>query len=644
MSGLIKVYIMNIQSVNYFDAAVGQLSSIKGNVTSEQLSSLTDLFSTQTWNTSDTTNTSATLDRQLHELEALLDEIQSEIDELYNQQKTSNEKMNALVNDLNQEAYQASMQADRNIKEQQDLVSYATDAAYTAYLNGEIEKDEIPLYIAKQLAKSNPSGGAQLESHLSTMDATGQKITALCNQIAEILDSVNDVKSKYKTTEASMSLLKQLKAIIPERKERADIQQNIACPYYSPTQETLGDKLIDQYRVENKGTWANGDESTTLMEQGLQGSGVVDATRKAQLDAMSSEDKAAAVEEADTSKYSVPELLYLSGMDKHQGAAALDKIFGGAGVGYNTATGAIRIPKGHNEIKNIYDNLKNQYTVLWGGDNNEDIIESASEKDTGAVGGKDPIGWRNGDTNFLLAIDRDNDNLFDGDDEFVGANGEGWQELVKADANGDGNLTADEMANAGFRIVEANQALTNGGTYGFNGVKESGIESIDLNSYNQIEGVKAINLNGNNRVGEFSIIVNGKETLGKQTENQEAYNETFYAHMYGEAYSFGLDPNEVADALTAAAKPEDYMAAERASTEYTEESAQEIIQTDATTITNKYEQIDDIRDSADNNRGQDLNRVEEEDKEKEEQETATNTNDTTSSTSTATDDEYLIEE
>ena len=38
---------MNIQSVQAFDAAVGQLGAIKGDVTQNQLEELTNLFSTK---------------------------------------------------------------------------------------------------------------------------------------------------------------------------------------------------------------------------------------------------------------------------------------------------------------------------------------------------------------------------------------------------------------------------------------------------------------------------------------------------------------------------------------------------------------------------------------------------------------------
>ena len=78
---------MNIQSVQAFDAAVSKLDAIKGDVTSEQLSGLTELFSTKIWNTSDAEGTKANLERQVKELEALLDEIQAEIDNLYLEQK-----------------------------------------------------------------------------------------------------------------------------------------------------------------------------------------------------------------------------------------------------------------------------------------------------------------------------------------------------------------------------------------------------------------------------------------------------------------------------------------------------------------------------------------------------------------------------
>ena len=580
---------MNITSVNSFDAAVQKLDAIKGDVTADQLAGLTELFSTQIWNTSDTKGTQATLKRQIQELEALIDEIEADIDALYEQQKAANDEMNGLVNDLNEESYQASKQADKNIKQQQDLVASATDEAYRKYMKGEIEKEEIPLYIANALARSNAPGGAAMQAHLANMDAKGQKITSISNKIAVILDSINEYTAKLKTTQASLDLMNQLQAKVPEHKERAAITDTLDRPYFTPTQEALGDKLIDKFKVANKGTWADGDESTTLLSQALKGSGVVD---KAKLDAMSDEDKAQAVKDCDLSKYSALELMYMSGMDATHAAYAIGEVFRGAGVGYNEKNGALVVPKGHDGIANIYSELKKQYTTLWGGK-----IEEGSENDNGNLGGADPFYWSKGDTTFTLTVDRNGDGKFNGAQEFLGANG-GVDEMKKADADGNGQLTAEEMAAANIFIMENDQSFAAGGTYGFNGAVESGVDFIDLNSLREIDAIKGTNLNGNTRKSEFDVTVNGEKLLGKQTENQEAYNQKFYGHTVNEAISFGLDPDEVKQVLTEAANPQDYTKTEAEMTEAKVDESKDIIEDDKQNLAAKTAQYNKERATA----------------------------------------------
>ena len=212
---------MNIQSVQAFDAAVGQLGAIKGDVTQNQLEELTNLFSTKIWNTSDTEGTKANLEAQIQKLQALLDEIQAEIDDLYAEQKQHNEQMNRLLDDINNESYQASKQMDQNAKQQQELVENATDDVYRRYMKGEISKDEIPTEIAKALGKMNPSAATKLQASLDQMDVYGQKIYSLSDKIAGILDNVNELTAKMKTTETSIGLMQQLLAQVPEHKERA---------------------------------------------------------------------------------------------------------------------------------------------------------------------------------------------------------------------------------------------------------------------------------------------------------------------------------------------------------------------------------------------------------------------------------------
>ena len=504
--------------------------------------------------------------------------------------------MNRLLNDINEESYQASKEMDKNAKQQQDAVSAATDEAYRLYMKGDISKDEIPMKIAELVSKSNPSGGSKLNACLATMDANGQKIYSLSDKIAKILDDVNELTAKMKTTETSLGLMKQLLAQVPEHKERPDIESTMAKPVYTPTQEALGDKLIDRFKEVNDGNWADGNAGTAKLSEALQGSTDVTPERKAQLDAMSPEEKAAAVEDCDLSKYSALELMYMANMDVFQAGKAIETIFNGAGVGYNEQTGAIKVAHGHDGVANIFDKLESQYKTLWGGN-----VERASEDAKGNTGGADPFSWRNGDTTYTLTIDRDGDNTFDGPNEFVGAE-QGWAEMTAADADNDGNLTAEEMAAAGFSVMENDQSLKNGGTYGWNGVAESGIKSIDLNSYREITGIKACDLNGNQRTGDFTVNLVDQDgdgiddkTLGKQTifANEE-FTDMFYSHTYGEAFSFGLNPDDVAAALAEAAKPQNYTELEELRNETLVETTEEAIEANKENLTAQDEALKEI--------------------------------------------------
>ena len=416
-----------------------------------------------------------------------------------------------------------------------------------------------------------------------------------------VLDSINKLTAKYKTTEASMQLLAQLKQQIPEHNTRADITSTMANPIYTPTQEGLGDKLIDDFKVINDNKWADGNDGTALMNKALQGSTDVTEARKAELDAMSPAEKAAAVKEYDTSKYTALELMYLSGMDVYQAGSAIGHIFNGAGIGYNEQTGAIIVPNGHAATAAIYRKLESQYQTLWGGQ-----VERGSEDANEKPGGADPFSWSVGDTTYTLAIDRDGDNEFDGQSEFVGADGRGVDELKAADVDGDGQLTAEEMHNAGFSVMENDQSLTGGGRYGWNGVKESGVKSIDLNSFTQItDEIKKINLNGNTREAEFTVNLfdqdgdgNDDKTLGKQTLISENYADIFYKHTYGEAFSFGLEEEDVRAALLAAAKPEDYTELENQQNKLFVANTENTLESNKESLTEQAEQVDAIDDSA----------------------------------------------
>lgn len=622
-----------IGQVQQLDNVLSTLQSVKGDVTNQQVTQLTSLFSMQLYNTSDSEGTKATLERQIKEMEMLLEEIEGQIAALYDENKDANQQLASLISNLNDNQYDVVSESKKAEQRQIDIVNSATDEAFNEYMKGEITKDEIPMYIAQCIKKSNNSGGAALQASLSAMDSTGQEITNLSNKIADILDSLNNYKAKYQTTEASKSLLTQLVAKMPKHKTRDDITTTPARPYFDPRQEALGDKLIDKFKVAASGADPHTSVNPALqnLTQAIQGSAAVDETRKAELDAMSPEEKAAAVEECDLAEYSALELMYMSGMDKTQAAYAIHHIFEGAAIGYNTENGEMSVPLGHDDgAAATYANLVNQYNTLW--DANVSTTDEPSQSPT-TVQRTDPIGWREGNTNFLFAVDRNKDNIFNDSSEFVGAEN-GWAELEAFDTNQDGTLTAAEAEAAGLMVVSVDQSLKNGGNYGFNSAAAEGFESLDLNSYKEVDELKQENLNGNLRIGEFSLKVDGQNILGKQTLDEQSYMDTFYGHMYGDAFTFGLDPNEVAKVLTDASDKEDYL------TELQKDLLQKRAVATNESIDETKNVVNQNLENADNASSNinvatglvDVVSNDEENETDSEQETETNTNDTTEPT------------
>ena len=128
------------------------------------------------------------------------------------------------------------------------------------------------------------------------------------------------------------------------------------------------------------------------------------------------------------------------------------------------------------------------------------------------------------------------------------------------------------------------------------------------------------------------------QALGKQTINTEEYNEMFYSHTYGEAFSFGLDQDEVASVLAEAAKPQNYTELEEMRNEMTVEKTEDAIEANKE---NLKEQEKDVNSIGDEERAG--NATVGVDNKKENEETATNTTDNTAS-STTPEDDYIEDE
>lgn len=117
----------------------------------------------------------------------------------------------------------------------------------------------------------------------------------------------------------------------------------------------------------------------------------------------------------------------------------------------------------------------------------------------------DPIGFVVDGNICDFIIDNNGDGKFNNETEFLGASNN-WNEMINLDklGNNDGIVSADEMKNAGVKVL----VTAADGTQSIVDVEELGIESIDLSTYQA--GHEQLG-DGNEVLGTFGMTINGKE-------------------------------------------------------------------------------------------------------------------------------------
>ena len=125
----------------------------------------------------------------------------------------------------------------------------------------------------------------------------------------------------------------------------------------------------------------------------------------------------------------------------------------------------------------------------------------------------DPIGFTDTDGSRIdFFVDKDSDGNVTNENEFLGAEN-GFQEMIDADADGDGQVTAEELDAKNVKVVVTNTDGTQEIKNASEVLKEG--DSIDLSSY-QAENTELDN--GNALLGTFSVNKDGQKLdTGYQT-------------------------------------------------------------------------------------------------------------------------------
>lgn len=463
----------------------------------EQEKMVQSLFSQKFYNSG--AGSKASIKLEIDRLEAYIKRLQPQVEQIYEQLRTMNTKVQKAHQELTTELAKIASESEEYTQKQYDEINKAVETASVMYMNGEITKEEMPNKIAQLIETNNPAGAARIRSMMASSESKSNEIQRLVTNLTSLFTIADNMSGELASAQASLSLMKLLYLKTDDAAGGySNSDDDASVPVYTPKKEAMVTNWDNQY--------TNGN--VTDLE---------DAINNGYLQQMKDQG------------FTFKEAMY-----------ATEFIFGKSGISYelgNTAT----VPNG-----GVYDTFCQQVKDLWGKDCNRLEDGSTVDPETGeiippappATNNTDPIGWVNENTTFDFAVDRNKDNIFNGKEEFLGAE-QGIDELFALDLDKDGKINGEELNN--LLIVRNNHEI---GDFGFISAQMAGLSEIDLNSFQQ---TNYVNVNGNTEAGKFNLTVDGRTTQGRQTLDNENYLNTAYGKGYGRQYTISLSEAETKD-------------------------------------------------------------------------------------------------
>lgn len=241
---------------------------------------------------------------------------------------------------------------------------------------------------------------------------------------------------------------------------------------------------------------------------------------------------------------------------------------------------------GDDKTAKMYEGIAAKIKDVWGVSASRSAgaeqVDADSTVDNTQI---DPISFRKGDTEYAFTFDRDGDGVFDGINEFAGADsGSNWfEDLSKLDTDGNGVLDGDELKNVmllGTKYddnaeTEKNKegylrSETTNVNYTMSSAASLGIKSIDLTAYKN--GEKQVGDNTGKTDVNGSAIFNdgfnieftdGSTVEASRKDDTSTFMNAVYGDAAGKSYKIGLSEADSQDEINKAyaefdAKKEEY--------------------------------------------------------------------------------------
>jgi len=218
---------------------------------------------------------------------------------------------------------------------------------------------------------------------------------------------------------------------------------------------------------------------------------------------------------------------------------------------------------GDRDTAQLYKDIALKIKDIWGVANDKPTTQLQVIGQKQAVKRTDPLSFSDGSKEYSFVIDRNKNDLFDSQTEFVGgSDSSSWLDDMKTfDLDGNGIIEGNELDNVNLLVTNyqdnANVSNNEKGfmretsthiNYSFASAKNLGITNINLENLenNVNQSTNEYDVNGSEKFKDgFTFTMNGKEISAERKDDTQEFMNAVYSNSYGRNMHVGFSEDTV---------------------------------------------------------------------------------------------------
>ena len=198
---------MSISEINEIRQATNYAVEYKTDKSAKE--EIVNLFSTKQFYND--TASADSIQKEINTLQSYISQKNNDYEEKTNSINLANKELESLNKKLENEIKEVTQLAVKEENEQKEQIQKAIKEVNQMYMNGEIEKEEMPSELSKKISKySSLSLGVLTKS--SKLNNIKLKITSITNKIASLIDAANSLETELNLANGTLSLMENLQS------------------------------------------------------------------------------------------------------------------------------------------------------------------------------------------------------------------------------------------------------------------------------------------------------------------------------------------------------------------------------------------------------------------------------------------------